>query len=662
MKYFAVWGLMIVLILASCSVMDEKYEISSPNGDVRVYFILEKGKPFYEVFYNDSLLIQKSGMGFELADGTSLAGQFTIDEVLISGMNRRWKPVWGEASRFYDNHNRNLFRLKSTGEESRRLDIEFKVFNDGLGFRYIFPEDFGLDTLLITEEFTQFRFSSDHSSWWIPGDFDSYEHLYKNTPVSDIDSANTPATFELDSDLFVSIHEANLTDFAGMTLKKDTEGPYTLKSHLVPWPDGIKVKASIPHQSPWRTIQIADTPGGLIESSLILNLNEPHDWEDVSWVKPMKYIGVWWGMHIGKYTWHSGPKHGATTENTIRYIDFAAKHGIPGVLVEGWNKGWDSWSTEDEFDFITPYEDFDLEEIAEYAKKEGVYLIGHHETGGNIPLYEEYIDRALDLYQDLGIRAVKTGYAGKIRPEGHHHHGQWMVNHYRMVVEKAAERKIMIDAHEPIKPTGLRRTFPNMMTREGVRGQEYNAWSEGNPPEHTTVLPFTRMLAGPLDYTPGIFDLLFDDYKDRERVHSTIAKQLALFVVLYSPLQMAADLPENCKNNPAFQFIKDVPVNWDETRVLNGKIGDYVTIARRADDDWFIGSITDENSRMLELPLDFLDEDTEYRVTVYSDGPTADWEVEPYDIEIRGFNVTAIDTLEVKLARGGGQAIQIIPK
>lgn len=657
-----VWpGLAIIFALSSCT-MNEKYEISSPDGNIKVHFLIDEGSPYYEARYNDSVVISRSAMGFILADAEPLDGPFMIDEVMISSTNRRWSPVWGESSSFRDKHNRNLFRLKEKDSPGRGLDIEFKVFNDGFGFRYLFPEDSGMDTLLIQDELTEFVFPGNHSAWWIPGDFDSYEHLYKNTPISEIENVNTPVTLKVHDSLYLSVHEANLTDFAGMTLEKIDSAKYSLKSHLVPWPDGIKVKAKIPHQSPWRTIQIAKSPGGLIESGLILNLNEPCEWEDVSWIEPMKYIGIWWGMHIDKYTWHSGPKHGATTENALRHIDFAAENDIKGVLVEGWNKGWDSWSSEDNFDFITPYEDFDLEKVTSYAKEKGVYLIGHHETGGNVPVYEKYIDRALDLYRDLGIQVVKTGYAGKIRPEGQHHHGQWMVNHYRMVVEKAAERKIMIDAHEPIKPTGIRRTFPNMMTREGVRGQEYNAWSEGNPPEHTTVLPFTRMLAGPLDYTPGIFDVLFDEYKKKERVHSTVAKQLALFVVLYSPLQMAADLPENYKDNPAFQFIKDVPVDWDETKVLNGQIGDYVTIMRRADDDFYIGSITDENARMLSIPLDFLDEDEEYQVTVYADGPSADWEKDPYDIEIWSYRVKAGDSLDIKLARGGGQAIKIVKK
>ncbi len=654
-------GSLILLLMASCTSMTERYEITSPDGDIKAFFLLDDGKPFYEVTFNDSIVIERSEMGFELADGPSLNGNFMIDEVMISSENRRWEPAWGESSSFRERYNRNYFSLKEKGEPGRKLDIEFRVFDDGLGFRYVFPEDSGLDTLLIQDELTRFRFNDDHSAWWTPGDYNSYEHLYRNTPVSGIDSANTPVTIELHDSLYISLHEANLTDFAGMTLKRDEEGTATLKSQLVPWPDGIGVKAGIPHQSPWRTIQVAETPGSLIESGLILNLNEPCDWEDVSWIKPMKYIGIWWGMHIDKYTWHSGPRHGATTERTIKYIDFAGENDIPGVLVEGWNKGWESWLEANSFDFITPYEDFDLEKVAAYAKEKGVYLIGHHETGANVPVYEKYIDEAMDLYRDLGIRAIKTGYAGKMKPEGYYHHGQWMVNHYRMVVEKAAARKIMIDAHEPIKPTGTRRTYPNMMTREGVRGQEYNAWSEGNPPDHTTILPFTRMLAGPLDYTPGIFEVLFNDYKEKERVQSTVAKELALFVVLYSPLQMAADLPENYEGNPAFQFIKDVPVDWDETRVLNGKIGDYVTIARRADDEWYIGSITDENSRNFEFSLDFLKDDTDYKVTVYADGPSADWETEPYDVEIRELKVTSADTLEVRLAKGGGQAIRIVP-
>jgi alpha-glucosidase len=470
--------------------------------------------------------------------------------------------------------------------------------------------------------------------------------------------------------LYISIHEAALTDYAGMMLARaggesfDPLGGIQYGTSLVPWPDGSKVAGHTPFKTPWRTIQIATWPGGLVESSLILNLNDPPDpeiFKDTSWIRPMKYIGIWWGMHIGKYTWHTGPRHGATTENAKLYIDFASKHGIPGVLIEGWNTGWDRWGQEGAYDHVTPYDDFDLDEVVRYGRQKGVSIIGHHETGGDVPTYERQIDFAFRLYRDAGISAVKTGYAGKIRPSGQHHHGQWMVNHYRMVVEKAAKYQVVLDVHEPIKPTGLSRTYPNMMTREGARGMEYNAWSEGNPPEHETILPFTRMLAGPLDYTPGIFDLTFDEYKPQNRVRSTLARQLALYVVLYSPLQMAADLIENYEGKPAFDFIAEVPVDWDETRVLNGEIGDFVTIARRSGESWYIGSITDEAERVLTARLSFLQSGTTYRARIYADTPDTHWETNPTGIEIRDELVDAGTILTLQLAGAGGQAISITP-
>jgi hypothetical protein len=510
-------------------------------------------------------------------------------------------------------------------------------------------------------EDTRFAFAGNHTTWWIPADFDSYEHLYYQTPLDLVFAVNTPVTMKTEGGLYVSLHEANLTDYAGMTLALVPDEINTLRTSLVPWPDGSKVKGSTPCKTPWRTIQIATWPGGLVESSLILNLNEPCVIEDTSWIKPMKYIGIWWGMHIGKYTWHEGPDHGATTANAKRYVDFASRHGIPAVLIEGWNTGWHRWGQEGAFDHVTPYPDFDIEEVVRYAKEKGVGIIGHHETGGDVTTYDRQIEFAFRLYRDLGIHAVKTGYAGKIYPRGQYHHGQWMVNHYRMVVEKAAQYRIMLDVHEPIKPTGISRTYPNMMTREGVRGTEFNAWSEGNPPEHVTILPFTRMLAGPLDYTPGIFDLTFDEYKPGNRVRSTLANQLALYVILYSPLQMAADLIENYEGHPAFKFIKEVPVDWDETRVLNAEIGDYVTIARRKGDTWYIASVTDENARALTVGLAFLEAGKTYQARIYADAPESDFESNPTAYEMREQQVTRDTILNVELARGGGQAITITP-
>ena len=634
-------------------------EIQSPDKTVSVVFELKDGEIFYSVNYRERLVISPSQMGFILKDVPSINSDFNVISSEKSEFAETWQPVWGTSKTIRNHYNELFVRLIENSDRKAKLDICFRVFDDGVGFRYIFPEQDNLKKLEILSEQTQFRFTDNHKVWWIPANYDSYEMLYQGTPLGEMQAANTPVTIETTDGIYLSLSEADLTDYAEMTLKPVDNEDYTLECDLVPWPDGIKVKATTPHRTPWRTIQIAEQPGELIESHLILNLNEPCKIEDTSWIEPMKYVGIWWGMHIGKYTWHAGTTHGATTENVKRYIDFASENGIKGMLIEGWNQGWETWlSGINMQDYLHPYPDFDLEEVVRYADENGVKIIGHHETGGNVPEYERQVEEAFDLYEKLGIHAVKTGYAGKMWQEGMYHHGQYMVNHYRKIVKLAAEHHIMIDAHEPIKPTGISRTYPNMLTREGVRGMEYNAWSEGNPPEHTTILPFTRMLAGPLDYTPGIFNLRFDEH-DNYRVSTTLAKQLAYYVILYSPLQMAADLVENYVDEPAFKFIQDVPVTWDDTHILNGKIGDYISIARKSGDEWFIGSITDENPRILEIPLNFLDSDQKYKATVYSDALGTDWENNPAEIEIGKYSLKSEDNIKVALSPSGGIAVKL---
>ena len=636
--------------------------VSSPDSRLEVVFSLVDGAPHYEVTYNDTPVILPSSMGFTFRRELPMKSGFTIDRTATRTFDEIWKPVWGQRSEIRNNYNELAVTLREEENPGRRMNVIFRVFDDGVGFRYEFPDQAGLKDFEIMSEETRFTLDGDHTAWWTPADFDSYEHLYTEGPLHEIKAANTPVTMKTLDGLYLAIHEAALTDYAGMTLARMNGPVLGLVSRLVPWPDGSRVKGTTPFKTPWRTIQIATRPGGLVESSLILNLNEPPVIEDTSWIKPMKYIGIWWGMHIDKYTWHTGERHGATTENAKRYIDFAAAHGIPGVLIEGWNTGWDRWGQEGAYDYVTPYPDFDLKQVVEYAREGGVAIIGHHETGGDVPGYEKRLDEAFTLYRDLGIPAVKTGYAGAIFPRGYHHHGQWMVRHYRMVVEKAAQYGLMLDVHEPIKDTGISRTYPNMMTREGVRGTEYNAWETGNPPEHMTILPFTRMVAGPLDFTPGIFDITFDEYKPHNRVHSTLANQLALMVVLYSPMQMAADLIENYEGHPAFAFIEQVAADWDETRVVNGEIGDYVTIARRSGTEWYVGSITDENARVLTVELKFLEPAKTYTARIYADTPDADFRTNPTAYEIREDEVTREDMLTIDLAPGGGQAITLIPK
>ncbi|NOX59548.1 MAG: glycoside hydrolase family 97 protein [Planctomycetes bacterium] len=656
----------------------EPIEIASPGNVLKVTFELKDGTPTYSVTRKGVAVINSSKLGFKLKSGESLDGGFQVASSKTQKVDTTWTQPWGEQKDIRDHHNQLRVVLEGTGESSKRMAIVFRVFDDGVGFRYLIPKQGGTDSIEITDELTQFVFPEDHRCWWIPA-FESnrYEYRYTDSPLSKTDKVHTPITFETKSGLYISLHEAALTDFSSMALKRT--GGTTFEAELYPWSDGVKSRGSLPMKSPWRTIQINDSPGGLIENYLILNLNEPNKLGDVSWVKPGKYVGIWWEMHLGVSSWSSGAKHGATTKNTKRYIDFAAKNGFDGVLVEGWNVGWDGdWMHgEGNFSFTKPYPDYDLNALAAYAKEKGVHLVGHHETGCGIENYDRQLDDAFALCKKLGIRAVKSGYVGfgqginrtdaNGKQQKEWHHGQYMVRHYRRVVEASAKYDVMLIAHEPIKDTGIRRTYPNMMSREGANGQEYNAWGgdKSNLPDHTTILPFTRMLAGPMDFTPGIFDVLFEKEQPDNRVRTTITKQLALYVVLYSPLQMAADLPQNYEAKPeAFQFIKDVVTDWEFTKVLNGKIGDYITIARkdRNSDAWFIGSITDENSRTLEADLSFLDAGRKYVAEIYRDGEGADWDKNPYAIVIESKPVNSTTKLQLKLAPGGGTAIRLRPE
>ena len=621
----------------------------------------------------DHVLIEWSRLGFILADAPKLERNFEVAAHGQKGFDDTWEQPWGER-RYVRNHGTELrVRLREKTAERRELDVVFRVFDQGVGFRYEFPDQPRLKAVEIVEELTEFAIADPAEAWWIPGgEWNRYEYLYHHTPLAEAGQAHTPFTLRTtDERVHMAIHEAALVDYAGMWLRRVSG--QRLKAELSPSSTGAKVSRAAPFHTPWRAILIADSAAKLYESSdLFLNLNEPNKLGDVSWVKPFKYVGIWWGMHLGTNTWASGPKHGATTAETRRYIDFAAKHGFRGVLVEGWNLGWDGdwFARGDEFDFTRAYPDFDIEALAKYAKARGVQLVGHHETAGNIANYEKQLAPALDLYQRLGIDAVKTGYVadaggvqalgadGKIHFEWHD--GQVQARHHLRVVEEAARRHISVNAHEPIKDTGLRRTYPNWVSREGARGMEYNAWGDPvNPPEHEVNLVFTRMLSGPMDFTPGVLSLTGSGGR---RILSTEAKQLALYVALYSPIQMAADLPENyAKHLKAFQFIKDVPVDWAETRVLNGEVGDYVTIARkdRERDDWYIGSITDEQPRTFSVSLDFLDEGRRYYATIYRDGPKAGYDADGHDLRIETRPVSKHDHLQIKLAPGGGQAIRI---
>jgi alpha-glucosidase len=660
-----------VALLPFLTQAQDTASIASPNMILSVEVGVDgERRPYYTVARNSEPVIAASRLGFLFTDALRFERNMAIASHETRSSDSTWEQPWGERRFVRNRFNELKVRLSESNGAKRSIDVVFRVYDEGIGFRYEFPDQASLRTIRVAEELTEFDVASPATAWWIPaGEWNRYEYLYNKTPLAEVGQAHTPITVRTDKGLHIAFHEAALIDYSGMWLRR-VEGQ-RLKAQLAPSGVGPKVTRTAPFVTPWRTLQITESAAALAMSDLILNLNEPNALGDVSWVQPFKYVGIWWGMHIDTQTWSSGPRHGATTQNTMRYIDFAAKHGFRGVLVEGWNEGWDGdwFANGDVFSFTKPYPDFDIERLAVYAKKKGVRLIGHHETSGNIANYEAQLPAALDLYQRLGIDAVKTGYvadAGGIKTQADDgsvryewHDGQVMSRHHLKVVAEAAKRKIAVNPHEPIKDTGLRRTYPNWIAREGARGMEYNAWGiPPNPPEHEANLVFTRMLSGPMDFTPGILSL---KGKGGSAIQSTIAKQLALYVVIYSPIQMAADLPEHYEQHKkAFQFIKDVPTDWSDTQVLNGEVGDFVTIARkdRNSEDWYLGSISDEAARSLEIKLDFLDAKRRYTAQIYRDGDDADWQSRPQSIAIESRSVRASDALTLKLAAGGGQAIR----
>lgn len=693
-----------LFLAVSCHQEKLVKSISSPNSINTVEFNLSSsGTPYYLVKHNNNTIIDTSSLGFEFEDQPAMKNGLKILGTSKNTLNETWEMPWGEQLNVNNHYTEMVVQLEETKVPRRQVNVYFRAYDDGIAFRYEFPEQKNLSEALISEENTQFNLTGDHTVWWIPGDWDIYEHLYSTTKFTKIkakakanhenlastyipeNAVNTPVTMKTEDGLYLSFHEASLMDYSGMTLKIDPENT-SMTSNLVGSENqDYKVKRTLPFHTPWRTIQIADRAGDLIESKLIVNLNEPNKLADISWFKPTKYTGIWWEMHLGKSTWDYGMtqdmgtwtndgnahgRHGATTENAKAFIDFSAKNNIGGVLVEGWNTGWEHWigfeDREGVFDFVTSYPDYDLEEVVRYGKEKGVELIMHHETSAATETYEKQQDTAYALMQSLGIHSVKTGYVGKILPKGEYHHGQYMVNHYNNTVIKAAKYQVAINAHEPIKATGLRRTYPNTISREGLRGQEFNAWASdgGNPLEHLPIVAFTRMLAGPIDFTPGIFNIKFNEYKKNNQVNTTIAQQLALYVVIYSPVQMAADLIEHYEGNPAFQFIKDVGVDWQETKVLNGEIGDFVTIARkeRNSENWFVGGITDENSREVTINFDFLDDNRTYIASMYRDADDSHYETNPIAIEIEQMEIKKGMSKKIKMNEGGGFAISLMEK
>jgi alpha-glucosidase len=668
-------GVSAATLVAAAAKAQDEFRVASPDGRNEVTVAIADGELHYSLQRDGRAVLLPSGLGFEFRGTQSLQGGLRVVDTAENSVDQTWTQVWGEVARVRDHHNELRVSLAEAASPGRKFAVVFRAFDDGIGFRYEFPEQPELGEFEITEELTEFAVADDARAWWIPAfQQNRYEYLYRASPMSTLDTVHTPLTLEFRDGLHVVIHEANLDDYAGMHLIGGREQNRTLRAYLAPWADGVKVRGRTPFVTPWRTIQVADRAADLAPSVLGLNLNPPSVLEDTDWIRPMKYVGIWWGMHINTMTWGSGPMHGATTENAKRYIDFAAANGLGGVLVEGWNQGWDGdWQANaDLFSFTQPYPDFDLQAVAAYAAEKGVELIGHHETSMGIRNYERQMEDAYTLYESLGVEAVKTGYVGDQTAEGHAHHGQYMVRHWKRVIETAARHGVMVNAHEPIKDTGERRTHPNMISREGARGQEFNAWAGdgGNPPEHETILFFTRMLAGPMDFTPGVFDILMERglggarRPEQPRVRTTLAKQLALYVVLYSPVQMAADLIESYEGRPAFQFIRDVAVDWEDTRVLDGKVGDYVVVARHERDgpDWYVGAITDEEARTFEIPLSFLPAGRSYVAEIYRDGQDAHWLNNPLPVEISQRTVDSGSRLTLTLAAGGGQAIRIRPE
>lgn len=625
----------------------DSYQVTSPSQQLKLAVGIEGSTIWYELYRSSKLVIERSSLAlYDVHQQNLIAAtaETTVDE---SSHDEMWEQPWGEQKYVRDNYNELVLHIGSAS-------IRFRVFDDSFGFRYELAGDGEIEIL---KEETNFNISSGNA-WWIPAlGQNHYEHLYKRTPIGEIDAAHTPLTLELSDGTYAAIHEAALYDYGAMNLIPTEKG---LTSTVTPLVNGTIAKVTLPFHMPWRTVIFADTPYELGNSKTMLNLNEPSRIADTSWIKPTKFMGIWWGMFIGKYTWASGDKHGATTLNAFRYINAAKALGIPALLIEGWNEGWDGeWMENgDKMNHLKPYPDFDIYAITKYAKSQGVEIIGHHETSGNFTHYESEIPEAYDYYKTFGVRYVKTGYVHPRLNTGDFHSSQVGVRHYQKTVEQTAERQMMIDIHEPVKGTGIERTWPNLLAREGVMGQEYEGGAV--TPEHTTVLPFTRLLAGPLDYTPGLFNLSGTSRK----VSSTLAKQLAFYVTMYSPVQMAADLPEHYFNQPAFQFIKDVPVNWEHTIPLDGAIGDYYVVARkdRSSDDWFIGGVSDENERTVTIKLDFLPEHWTFDADIYRDAEDSHWQTNPEAHAIETKQLSHGDELTLMMACGGGFAIRLKPE
>lgn len=700
MKYF--FGLLLWMQVMSLTAQET---LKSPDRDLELTFSLDqKGTPVYALNFKGKPVILPGKLGIEIAnDSISLRDGFKITGTRVSSVNDSWVPVWGQSSRIRNHYNELELTLHQQKRDTEVI-LRFRLFDDGLGFRYEFPRQKNLNYFTVKEELTEFRMAGDHKAFWLPGDYNTEEYRTSTTLISGIIprlktrtlsvgenyplyekkgifSVQTPLMMKSSDNLYINIHEAALVDYPAMMLELEDK---TFRAHLTPDAAGNKAYIQTGFSTPWRTILVSDDARDILASNTILNLNEPCALESTDWIKPVKYVGVWWEMFVKGSSWaytnetntklgqtdYSRLKpngtHGATTENVKKYIDFAAKHGFDQVLVEGWNEGWEDWYglwKEEVFDFVTPYPDFNLNYLRDYAKSKGVRLMMHHETSASATNYERRLEEAFRFMTAHHYNAVKTGYVGYPIPRGEWRSGQWMASHYLRVAKEAARHRIMVNSHEAVRPTGLCRTYPNWLAQESARGTEFEALG-GSDPDHTTILPFTRMVGGPMDYTPGIFQITFDYYNpdNKNRVHTTLVKQLALYVTLYSPLQMAADLVENYERFPdAFQFIKDVAVDWDESHILEAEPGDYITTARKAKgkNEWFVGGITDENGRTARIDLGFLPEGHKFTATIYEDAKDTHWETRPMTYKIRTVEVTSKTVLNQVLAPGGGVAISI---
>ncbi|SFC73289.1 Glycosyl-hydrolase 97 C-terminal, oligomerisation [Flexibacter flexilis DSM 6793] len=697
MKKTIIFGLGIL----SLSLSTVAQSIKSPNGQLEFAFEIKDGKPSYKLNYKDKAVVRNSRLGLTLKDAPALLEGFEVKKQETKSVNENWNPVLGEFKTIKNNYNELAVTLRQA-KEDREILVRFRVFNDGLGFRYEFPQQKNLNYFVIAEEETQFALSGDNKAWWIAGDYDTEEYNYVTSKLSEVparfkegyeqnvsqtvipNGLQTPLMMKSQDGLYINLHEAALMDYAAMNVELDSKN-FVLKTHLTPDAQGAKGYMQTPCQSPWRTIVVSDKATDILASKLILNLNEPCKLPTTDWIKPVKYVGVWWQMfcpnqgswsyadvdniHLGVTDYKKltpNKTHAANNKNVKKYIDFAAKHGFDAVLVEGWNEGWEDWfghSKEFVFDFVTPYPDFNVKELNEYAQSKGVRIIMHHETSASATNYERWMDTAYKFMVNHGYKAVKSGYVGNIIPRGEHHYSQWMVKHYHRAFTRAADYKLMVNAHETVHLTGMHRTYPNYIAAEAARGTEYETFSGVNP-EHTTILPFTRLMGGPMDYTPGIFQTQFNYYKsdDTRFIKTTLVKQLALYVTMYSPLQMAADIIDNYERFPdAFQFIKDVAVDWDDTKIIEAEPGDYITIARKAKgkEDWFVGGITDENPRTAKFDFSFLDDKATYVATIYADGADAHYVTKPQSYAIRKVLVTKKSKLTQKLAASGGFAISL---